>query len=225
MFSEVIISALRDYRYLLDRGYPRKASLDLVGNKYQLTRTERSILYRGTSDAESASRRYDKRIEKPLKGTILIDVYNILFLIGNYLQGRPVFICDDGLLRDAGELRGRFSNKKVWSRALELLEKFMTGNPDLTFLLYIDAPVSNSGKLGAGFRNFMSKHQLSGSSYVCNSPDRRIVEEAGPKDIIATGDSVIIDQSGARVFDLSMYLLKNEFGLSPFNIHDVFKEC
>ncbi len=221
MFSDALISALHDYRYLLNRGYPRKATLNLVGNKYQLTRSERSILYRGTSEAKSACQRFGKLAGKPLKGSLYIDVYNILFVIGNYLQGRPVFISDDGLLRDAGELRGRFSNKKLLSRSLELLKNFMTENSSLNYLLFIDAPVSNSGKLGAELRSFMSLQNIAGSSNVCYSPDKQIIGQAEPGDFIATGDSVIIDLTQAQVFDLSLFLLRKEFGLIPFNIHDL----
>ncbi len=39
--------AAEDFRYLLNRGYPRKATLELVGNRYGLTFDERHLLHRG----------------------------------------------------------------------------------------------------------------------------------------------------------------------------------
>ncbi|MGZ3514587.1 MAG: DUF434 domain-containing protein, partial [Thermodesulfobacteriota bacterium] len=53
--------AARDFRFLLNRGYPRKAALELVGNRYGLTSDERHLLHRGVfSDSDSESRRKKK---------------------------------------------------------------------------------------------------------------------------------------------------------------------
>ncbi len=54
MFTEKFKDAVRDYRFLLDRSYPQKASIKLVGDRNQLTGQERSLLYRGVSDRISA---------------------------------------------------------------------------------------------------------------------------------------------------------------------------
>jgi len=43
---ESLQKAAKDFRYLLNRGYPRKASLELVGNRYELTFDERHLLHR-----------------------------------------------------------------------------------------------------------------------------------------------------------------------------------
>ena len=50
MFTETLKDAARDYRFLLNRSYPQKASIKLVGDRYQLSGQERSVLYRGVSD-------------------------------------------------------------------------------------------------------------------------------------------------------------------------------
>jgi hypothetical protein len=56
--STSLLAAARDYRWLLDRGYPQSASLKLVGDRYRLERDERLVLFRGVfAGAASASRR------------------------------------------------------------------------------------------------------------------------------------------------------------------------
>ncbi|MBN2875464.1 MAG: DUF434 domain-containing protein, partial [Spirochaetales bacterium] len=42
-----LIEAIRDYRSLLDRGYPAQATIKLVGDRYRLPREGRVVLFRG----------------------------------------------------------------------------------------------------------------------------------------------------------------------------------
>jgi hypothetical protein len=40
-------SACRDYFYLIDKNYPERGSLKIVGDRYRLSGDQRTILYRG----------------------------------------------------------------------------------------------------------------------------------------------------------------------------------
>jgi hypothetical protein len=55
-----LLQAAKDFRYLLDRGYPRQASLALVGNHYELDRAARQLLHRGVFAGEVAQARKKK---------------------------------------------------------------------------------------------------------------------------------------------------------------------
>ncbi|RPJ04542.1 MAG: DUF434 domain-containing protein, partial [Deltaproteobacteria bacterium] len=46
--------AAEDFHYLLNRGYPRKAALELVGNRYCLVYDQRHLLHRGVFSEEEA---------------------------------------------------------------------------------------------------------------------------------------------------------------------------
>ena len=211
MIDEKLIPALRDYRYLLDRDYPQKSTIKLVGDKYQLTGEERSILYRGISSGRSAEIR-NAKLSPVLQGeNIYIDTYNILFTLANYLNGRPVFIADDGFLRDAGELRGRISKKKLLKQTVVLMEDFMANNRGHRYFLYLDQPVSNSGKLAASINSFLSGKHIEGLARTCDSPDFNIIREAQERDLVCTSDSVIIEKSKAPVYDLSRQLLTTRY--------------
>ena len=69
-FSETRFEhALADYFYLIDRGYPEKGSLKLVGDKYKLETVYRTVLYRGVcSQLKTASReqKLTHQIHEPL---------------------------------------------------------------------------------------------------------------------------------------------------------------
>ncbi len=203
--------AIKDYRFLLNRKYSRKAGLKIVGDRYMLSREQRSILYRGVSEEISAGLRKSKLTGIPREKKVYIDTYNVLFTIGNYLNGRPVFLSDDGFLRDAGELRGRFTSKKLLQRIVRLLYDFFDKNEGNDYINFIDKPVSNSGSLAKEMNTFFRKNDIKGYAETCDSPDHRIINYALPADVVCTSDSLIIDEVDCAVFDLSFHLINENF--------------
>lgn len=200
-----------DYRYLLSRSYSEKTTIKLVGDKYRLTGVERSILYRGISSKKDSEYRFSKKTDLLTQGNIYIDAYNVLFTLANYLNGRPLFICDDGFLRDAGEMRGRLDNLEIVNKIKELLYGFFASRSQLTFLLYLDRPVSNSGKLAAEINQYLSINKINGQAQTCDSPDIMIISQSGNNDIVCSSDSLIIDKSESRIYDLSFHILKEKY--------------
>ena len=84
-----------DFRYLLNQTYPRKASLELVGNRYDLTFDERHLLHRGVfSNIDSEAR--NERIISPKaiqNKNLAIDGHNVLITVEAGLSGRPLDSC------------------------------------------------------------------------------------------------------------------------------------
>ena len=108
--SENLQKAAEDFRYLLNRGYPRKAALEIVGNRYGLAFDERHLLHRGVfSDADSESRSKKIISIKAIKNKDLaIDGYNVLITVESGLSGRPLIHADDGFVRDISGLSASF---------------------------------------------------------------------------------------------------------------------
>ena len=201
--------AAREYLWLLTKGYPQKSSLKLVGDKFMLTREMRQVLYRGIS-SENSARQRKKKLGSIRKGDlILIDTYNILFTINNYLLGKYVFISNDGVLRDAGEMRGRIINKPVFTRSVCLLLDLLKEYAGTTFILYLDEPVSHSGRLASEISKDMVQMEIEGEALTVNSPDHMLQNENS--DAICTSDSVIMDRYPGRVIDLPRILLEKFF--------------
>src|SRR4030042_993932 len=77
---EDLQKAAEDFRYLLNRGYPRKAALELVGNRYQLLSDQRHILHRGVFSNDDSGARRKKRISfKEIRNRDLaLDGYNVI---------------------------------------------------------------------------------------------------------------------------------------------------
>lgn len=208
-FSKEVFSAAREYLWMLTKGYPQKASLKMVGDKFMLSRDMRQVLYRGISSEVSAAERM-KKLGSICKGDlVLVDTYNILFTVNNYLLGKHLFISNDGMVRDAGEMRGRIINKPVFSRTVGLLLDLMKEYAGTSFILYLDEPVSHSGRLSLEITKDMVQHGIKGEALTVKSPDHMLKHERS--DAICTSDSAIIDHYAGRVIDLPRKLLDRYF--------------
>jgi len=209
--SENFKNAAYDYLMLLNKNYPQKAILKLIGDRYMLSGNERSMLFRGLAQVSLANERM-KKICPPenLDGQPLaIDTYNVLITIGSYLNGNMVFISNDGMLRDASEIHGKVFRSQIVIRAMMLLFEFLktTKVQEITFL--VDSPVSHSGKLCADLNNLLHENKFHGSALTIQSPDFRLKEIA--VGIIATSDSAVIDKTTQKVFDLPVNVLRFHF--------------
>jgi len=203
--------AAEDFRYLLNRGYPRKAALELVGNRYGLTSDERHLLHRGIfSDADSKSRRKRKiPIGKVRNRDLAIDGYNILITIETGLSDRPLILGDDGFIRDISGLSGNFKKTEKTEEAFQLILDIVKRVKPLKTLFLFDSPISMSGELAQEVRSLLKKESLLGDAKAVKVPEKILIGYPG---VIATSDTAIIDQS-KEVVDLAGDIIRKRIGL------------
>lgn len=211
--------AARDYFFLLNRDYPEKPVLKLVGDRYRLSRIQRQILFRGiTSEAKSLSRR--ARICRELRGERLhIDGYNVFLTVMNYLLGKTFFIANDNMLRDVGENYGSIKNKEVFRRAVNLLLGWLKANGVEVSTIYLDSPVSHSALHMQSINQRMAELGTGGEVRLAKSADYELKHIRSG--IIATSDSVIIDASSCPVADLARHLLEAQFSIHFICLEDL----
>ena len=208
-FSDRFLHAAEEYLWIISREYPQRAALKLVGDKFMLSREMRQVLYRGVVPVRTAEARR-KKIGNVRKGDlVLIDTYNVLFTVNNYLLGRPLFISNDGMLRDAGEMHGRIINKPQFSRSVSLMLEVLQMWSGATYIHYLDEPVSYSGRLSIELSKDMVQMEIEGDAHTVQSPDQML--KAEKSDAICTSDGGIIDQYEGRVIDLPRFLLEHYF--------------
>jgi hypothetical protein len=198
--------AAEDFRCLLNRGYPRKASLELVGNRYELTFDQRHLLHRGVfSDVDSEARQKKIISIKAIKNKDLaIDGHNVLITIEAGLSGRPLILADDGFVRDISGLSGSFKKTKTTEKAIQWIVTFLKKwSPRHTLFLF-DAPISKSGILAQELSALLEKENLPGDAMAVKVPEKILIGFPG---IIATSDTAIINQS-KKVLDLAGYILR-----------------
>ena len=203
--------AAEDFRYLLNRRYPRKASLEIAGNRYGLTFDERHLLHRGVfSDADSEARRKKIISIKTIKAKALaIDGHNVLITVEAGLSGRPLILADDGFVRDISGLSGKFKKTQMTDKAVQLTLAFLKKWKPRHSLFLLDAPISKSGILAQELRTLFKKEGLPGDALAMKVPENILI---GFQGVIATSDTAIIDRS-EKVIDLAGEIIRMRIGL------------
>ena len=209
ILTEKLKEAACDYYMLKNRKYPAKGSLKLVGDRYRLTSIQRAILFRGIFDNESSENRRKKLIADPGNTILIIDGYNVIFTILNYQKGHPLFISNDGFLRDAGGKYGRIENQGSFKSALAVLSKNLASLKPESVEIYLDSPVSHSRIHAAWIREILENKNIICRVETVKSAD--FVLKNAKNGYICSSDSVIIDSSELRVFDLARYCLQTSF--------------
>ncbi len=197
-----------DFRYLLNRGYPRKGALELVGNRYQLTLDERHLLHRGVFSEEDSQRRRTKKISfhRLRNRDLAIDGHNVLMTLEAGLSGRSLICGDDGFIRDISGVSGNYRKSNVTEEALQLLFHALKRIRPRHILFLLDAPISGSGSLASEIRKQMKQEAISGDAQAIKVPERILHEFPG---VVATSDSAILDRAKMAV-DLAGDLLKQK---------------
>jgi hypothetical protein len=217
-FSGNFREAVRDYRFLLDRGYPVPSSLALVGNRWRLEKSERIILFRGVLPSALSRSNAVRRIEiLPPDSRLAVDGYNVLFTISNYLAGHPVFIATDGFVRDAGGAHGSVGNEARFERAMEEMCVRLIRLEPSWVELFLDAPVSKSAIHAGTIRRLMEVHGIPGEVHLVPGADGPVAKWEGG--YCATSDSAVIAKAASPVFDLAADILAS-WGQTPSSLYD-----
>jgi hypothetical protein len=185
--------AANDYLFLLNKNYPEKQTLKLVGDRYRLSGVQRTALYRGITSDEKARSRKAKLTDDLQDKKLYIDGYNILFTFMNYLLGKTLFIGNDGILRDAGETYGKIENEKLLHKAMDMLLDILAEKSGeyLALVIYLDTPVANSDTHLLELKKKMHRRSIEGNVLLVKSADAELKKLT--HGVIATSDSEIID--------------------------------
>lgn len=184
--------ALEEARYLLDRGYPKDSAVGFVSNHHRLAEKERFILMRVVVRSDLAWARRSKLLDlENLRGqSISIDGYNVIITTESVIGGYPVYLCDDGLLRDSRGIFRGFKASPLTAIALNwILDLLASAGPARTEVL-LDQQMSRSGELAEMVRGMMAERQLCGVARTARNVDH-LLKTA--KRIILTSDGNVID--------------------------------
>ena len=200
--------AAADLRYLLSRGYPRKAALGLVGNRYQLDHTARQILHRGVfSPAAARARREKLRLLREVAGRPLgLDGHNVLITLECALRRLPLVAADDGFIRDVGQVSRHFRASPETEEALLLLADYLAQHQAGPVTVFYDAPLSLSGELARHTRELWTSRGLTVEAAAVPVPERELLTFPGP---IAGSDTHLLD-AREEIIDLAGEIIRRE---------------
>ncbi len=203
--SGVIDDAAKDLKYLLDRGYNRKTSLDFISGRYQLKKQEKNLLYRYVfSDEEIIRHKYKLIPLNEIRNKkLVVDAYNVLITVEAIADKEKLIEGMDGFLRD---FRGVFSSYRFSEKtetALDEILRLLIGYKPEDVLFIFDSQISKSGELAGYTRGRLGDFDIGGDAKTSDSADKEIIEL---NRITATTDTVIIENVD-RVVDIGRELL------------------
>jgi len=196
---------LEDLSWLLTRGYPERASLKLVGDRFRLQQRQRMALRRCSCSLEEATGRRRRALSPgDLPGKVLyIDGFNLLIGIESALSDGFIFEGVDGCYRDLASIHGSYKRVMETEEAIRLtgigLQQLQVA--EVEWLL--DRPVSNSGKLLTLLYEIAEAQKWNWRVALYDNPDKQLAKQTG---VVVSSDSLILDRA-KQWFNLGRYLI------------------
>ncbi|WP_285825571.1 DUF434 domain-containing protein [Schaedlerella arabinosiphila] len=191
---ELLQKAADEVQFLLDQGYNIKPVTTFVGNHYMFSERQRLALARSVSAKEYVQTRISKELLQNGKGMIPklvhIDGFNTIITLEVVLSGSPILYCRDGVIRDLAGLRGTYRIIDKSQEAVELLLGQLESLNISDAVFYLDAPVSNSGRLSELIRQCAKGYSISVQTQIIPDVDRVLEQMEG----VISGDAIIINR-------------------------------
>lgn len=211
--------AQEELQWLLDRGYKMESTCQFIGNAYQFSLRQRNALQRATSSKFQCNNRkavllssLDMENEE-----IYIDGFNLIITLEVAMSQGVLILCNDGTIRDIAGLRGTYKIIDKTTKALELIGKSLRDLKVSNVKIFLDAPVSNSGRLKSEILNFSEGWTCSTEVELIPNPDMVLSK----MERIVTSDSIILDNCKSW-FNLGRYIVYNY--IKPSTIIDLSGE-
>lgn len=181
-------AAALDISYLLERGYPLGPAVTFTGNHYQLSERQRMALTRSLCTQKEKTARKGKELAT-LTGQVHIDGFNTIITLEVALSGSLLLAATDSTLRDIAGLHGSFRIVDKTVQAVDLLLAELAQFPITGVDFWLDAPVSNSGRLKTLLGQKSAACPFTTQITLCPDVDKRLFGQAQ----VVTSDSIILD--------------------------------
>jgi len=207
-----VLEAIVDYRYLLNRGYKAKGALNLITSRYLLTKEERLLLYRCVHSEEDAIKIRSKFVNNLAGEKLAIDGYNAIITVAALLEGRTLYLCDDGIVRDLRGAKVRDFSSPSLRQAVGILKEHITEQAPAEVILVLDRSVSMSAEHAKAIRK--------------NAPDWKVIlASKTDKQVLALSNGYVVSSSdyvilvnAKRVYDAAG---RTALKLKPQQIVDI----
>ncbi len=183
--------AQKEILYLMEQGYPIKNSSTFVGNHYMLSERQRMAIVRATAEKKIVDLRSRKQLTKETLGSnVFIDGLNTIITLEVALSEGTLIRCMDGTIRDLAGLRGTYRLISQTDEAILLIgEKLFKLQID-EVIFYLDAPVSNTGRLKARIQDILKTFPYQSKVELVNNADV-ILEKLNS---VVTSDAIILNK-------------------------------
>jgi len=179
-------------RYLVNEGYAIKNASVFVGNHFLLSERQRLALVRSISSDEQLLARKAKECtaDRLCGSTVFIDGFNMVITLEVALCQSLLLQCMDGTIRDLAGLRGTYRLIGETPRAVHIMADTLKALKVQRAVFYLDAPVSNSGRLKSLIADEWETCDMECDIQVIKDVDRTLQEQ----ELVITGDAIILDK-------------------------------
>lgn len=199
----VLKRAQQDVLYLIEHGYPIKSASTFVGNHFLLSERQRLAIVRATATKEMIEIRKRKQLnQKELTGRVAIDGLNTIITLEVALSKGILVKCMDGTIRDLAGLRGTYRLIDETRIAIQLLGEHLATLNIEKAVFYLDAPVSNTGRLKTLIYELLSGYPYKVDVELVNNVDVILKSE----NQVITSDAIILNKCNSW-YNLITYIL------------------
>lgn len=208
-WKEPFGKAAADLAYLWDRGYAENSSVKIVGDRYRLNVRQRKALVRLSCQSAAIINRQQKQLfSTQLKGkSLAIDGFNLIIFVESALSNGILLACMDGVYRDIASVHGSYKRVVETGQALRLIGQVLAQLEVAAVHWYLDAPVSNSGRLRGFIEEEARTQGLNWQTSLVADPDKDLVALDGGE-VIISSDGWILDHA-AFWSNLNAHMLQN----------------
>ena len=194
---KTMCTASRHILYLINEGYDRKMATTFVGNHFLLSERQRLAIMRSIATEDQLILRKSQQISfDELSGReIRIDGFNTIISLEVLLSDSPLFIGMDGVIRDLASLHGTYRIIPETETAIRLMFDLLKETGIRNATIYLDEPVSNSGRLKALIALIGEVYPFGLDFQVIKNVD----QELFGKENVVTSDSIILDRSASWI--------------------------
>lgn len=191
MWQETLNHAAEELFYLINHGYNIKASSTFIGNHYSLSERQRLALVRIVSSKIHLDLRKSKEfstLEVPT--CIYIDGFNTIITLEVALSRSLLIVGMDGTIRDLAGLRGTYRIIDKTKQAIELILQTLDYLSVSETIIFLDKPVSNSGRLKALIYDCAQVYKVRVAVEVIDNVDSLLEKSKA----VVSSDAIILDK-------------------------------
>lgn len=207
----VLRRAAEEVLFLQNRSYPMTSAVRFIGDHYQLSERQRLALARTISPLASVVERKSRQVTDISGETIYIDGFNVIIGLEIACSQSMLFRCMDGTVRDLAGLHGTYRLIPQTDEGIRMLIKALSDLKVSKAVIYLDKPVSNSGRLKQRIYDLAEDIPFELEVLTEDAVDSILKT----KPVIASADAVILDEC-SKWFNLNRYIVDNFIGSYPY---------
>ncbi len=206
----VLREAIKDYEYLLIRGYTPKQILPFISNRYGLNKMEQLLIYRSIHDNEYKNS-INAKIQKKSDirdQVLLIDGLNVILTIQAAISCKPLVKGDDGFIRDIQGVHGKVRyNEEFFSSIIRLGIGLKYLEPRKTLILF-DKNISLIGFYSKIIKRLLSLYAGIDINVVLSDMcDKSLIDLSNQYNYVVSSSDAVLIMKSRKVFDLAGFIV------------------